>query len=265
MLYGAMNFPILPVLDEIEAIARLGFDYLELAMDPPMAHYSRIAADLPTIARALKNHGLGLVCHLPTFVSTADLTESLRRASQDEMRRSLETAHTLGAGKVVLHPSPVTGLAAFVPETAKRYAFEFLAVMVEAAAESGIAICLENMFPRNRIGVTPEDFTEIFTAFPSLRLTLDTGHAHIDSEGNSRLFQLVNQFGDRIGHLHFSDNRGRRDDHMAIGRGTVDFRGLARRLKAIGFNETLTLEVFEQDRQLLAESRIRIAAMFATG
>ena len=34
MLYGAMNFPIKPILDEIEDIAALGFDYLEMAMDP---------------------------------------------------------------------------------------------------------------------------------------------------------------------------------------------------------------------------------------
>jgi hypothetical protein len=42
MLYGGMNFPIKPVLEEIEAIAELGFDYLELAMDPPQAHYKMI-------------------------------------------------------------------------------------------------------------------------------------------------------------------------------------------------------------------------------
>jgi hypothetical protein len=41
MLYGAMNFPIRPILEELEAISGLGFDYLELAMDPPQAHYKR--------------------------------------------------------------------------------------------------------------------------------------------------------------------------------------------------------------------------------
>jgi hypothetical protein len=28
MQFGAMNFPVMPVLDEIETFARLGFDYL---------------------------------------------------------------------------------------------------------------------------------------------------------------------------------------------------------------------------------------------
>ena len=34
MRYGAMNFPIKPVLKELEAFAHLGFDYLELTLDP---------------------------------------------------------------------------------------------------------------------------------------------------------------------------------------------------------------------------------------
>lgn len=263
MQYGAMNFPVMPVLDEIENIARLGFDYLELAMDPPMAHHSVLTANRTAIARAIADTGLGLVCHLPTFVSTADLTESLRQASVDEMRRSLEAAHALGAKKVVLHPSMVGGMGAFVPATAKGHAFEFFAQIVADAEELQMTVCLENMFPRNRIGVTPEDLGEIFTAFPSLRLTLDTGHAHIDSEGNSRLLQLVDRFADRLGHLHFSDNRGKRDDHLAVGRGTVNFKELVRRLKKIGYDDTLTLEIFEQDRQLLVDSRRTVMTMFA--
>jgi len=42
MRYGAMNFPIKPVLKELEAFAHLGFDYLELTLDPPLGHYSII-------------------------------------------------------------------------------------------------------------------------------------------------------------------------------------------------------------------------------
>ena len=40
MRFGAMNFPVSPILQEIEAFAALGFDFLELAMDPPAAHVS---------------------------------------------------------------------------------------------------------------------------------------------------------------------------------------------------------------------------------
>ena len=263
MRFGAMNFPVMPVLDEIDAIARLGFDYLELAMDPPKAHHSTLSSSKKAIISVLKDSGLGLVCHMPTFVTTADLTESLRRASIAEIRLSLNMAGELGAEKVVLHPSMVSGMGMFVQDLVKGYAFEFLSEMVAAAQQLAVTICLENMFPRNLLGVEPEDFEEIFQNFPSLKLTLDTGHANIADQGGTRLKRLVEKFVGRIGHLHFSDNQGRRDDHWAIGKGTVNFPQLVKSLKTIGYDDTLTLEVFEQDRKMLVASRERLKGMFA--
>lgn len=263
MQFGAMNFPIKPLLAEIDSIARLGFDYLELAMDPPMAHHSILAASRTAIARALAVNGLGLVCHLPTFLSTADLTPSLRQASVTEMHRSLEVAADLGAGKAVLHPSPASGMGAYVLDTVKGYAFDFLSQMADAARRLGLPICLENMFPRNRLGVEPDDLAEIFECFPSFEMTLDTGHANIDDPRGRRLKDLVERFGGRIAHLHISDNRGKLDDHLAVGQGSVRFADLVRRLKSAGYDGTVTLEVFDANSRALVESRERIKAMFA--
>lgn len=256
-----MNFPVAPVIDEIEEFARLGFDYFELAMDPPMAHHSILHATRKRIQTALKESGLGLVCHLPTFVTTADLTESLRKASVMEMRRSLEVAAALGAKKVVVHPSVASGMGAFVLETVKGYALDFLSEMVEAANTLALTLCLENMFPRYGVGVEPEDLEEMFTAFPTLKLTLDTGHAHIGDKRGKRLRALVERFANRIGHLHFSDNKGRLDDHLAIGQGAINFTRLVRQLKAVSYDDTLTLEVFDTNRTMLVKSREKIRAM----
>lgn len=262
MQFGAMNFPVIPVLDEIDAFARLGFDYLELAMDPPMAHHTILASAKKAITQALKANRLGLVCHLPTFVTTADLTESLRRASVMEMHRSMAVAADLGARKVILHPSMAGGMGAFVLDVVKGHAFDFLAEMEAAADRLGVTICLENMFPRNRLGVEPDDFREIFEAFPTLKMTLDTGHANIDDRRGWRLKTMLEQFGRRIGHLHISDNQGRVDDHLAVGQGTIDFTDVVRRLKKAGFDDTVTLEVFDADRNLLVASRERIRSLF---
>ncbi len=258
-----MNFPILPVLDEIDSFARMGFDYLELAMDPPMAHHSTLFAGKKELIMALKDNGLGLVCHLPTFLTTADLTESLRRASVAEMLLSLNVAVELGAKKVVLHPSMASGMGAFVLTTVKGYAFEFLSEIVAAARQLDVTICLENMFPRNLLGVVPDDFEEFFRVFPSLKLTLDTGHANIADPQGRRMQHLVERFGKRLGHLHFSDNKGKRDDHLAIGEGSINFSELVHNLKAIGYDDTLTLEVFDKDRGKLVASRERLKILFA--
>ena len=131
MLYGAMNFPVMPVLSELEEIKRLGFDYLELAMDPPLAHHKMIREQKERLLRALEDFKMGLVCHLPTFVSTADLTESMREASLNEVLESVKVAADLHAFKAVLHPSFIVGLSVFVMNQARQYAFESLEAIVE--------------------------------------------------------------------------------------------------------------------------------------
>jgi sugar phosphate isomerase/epimerase len=258
MQFGAMNFPVTPLLQEVDTVAGLGFDYIEIAMDPPMAHYSILSEDQKAIKKSLAVNGLGVICHLPTFVTTADLTESLRLASVTEVQRSLSVAADLGTKKVVLHPSMVFGMGAFVLETVKGFAFDFLGEIIDTAERLEITICLENMMPRNMLGVEPDDFSEIFSTFPSLMLTLDTGHANIADYSGNRLIELVKRFGNRIGHLHFSDNSGLRDDHLALGKGTIRFTELIKRIRTTGYDDTLTLEIFENDRQTLVQSKILV-------
>lgn len=264
MKYGAMNFPVTPLFAEIETFADMGFDYLELAMDPPMAHSSALSRNMDKIKQRLTDSGLDVVCHLPTFVLTADLTKSIRRSSVEEMLRSIKVAAELGAPKVVLHPSIVFGMGPFVMDIVKEYFFEFLAEMVAAANRLKVTICLENMMPRNMLGVEPADFEEIYAMHPTLQMTLDTGHANIGAPAGSRLFELVENFRTRLSHIHISDNLGKSDDHLAVGQGTVDFSALIKRLVKLGYDDTITLEIFDQDRRMLTESRDKIKKLFDT-
>ncbi|MBW1862298.1 MAG: sugar phosphate isomerase/epimerase, partial [Deltaproteobacteria bacterium] len=59
MLYGAMNSPIRPVLKELEEINKLGFDYIELTMDSPQAHYEMINQQKDEFLRTLKGFNMG--------------------------------------------------------------------------------------------------------------------------------------------------------------------------------------------------------------
>jgi len=263
MLYGAMNFPVRPLLEEVESVGKLGFDYLELAMDPPHGHYSvlrRIESDL---RKALDQRNLGIVCHLPTFISSADLTEGLRCASLNEILASLDVAAELQTLKVVLHPGYISGLGRFVMDEVKANGMKSLDVIVGKAHELGLWLCLENMFPRGHWLVHPEDFVEVLDKFPSLYLTLDTGHAHMADAADRMTLEFIEKFGHRIGHIHANDNFGMEDNHLPIGAGTIDFQALVKGLKAKGYDDTMTLEVFSKDRDYLKISRQKIEAMFA--
>ena len=264
MQYGAMNFPIKPVAEELEDIAALGFDYLELTMDPPRAHYTTIRQQMNSILSALNSHAMNVICHLPTFVSTADLTDSIREASLQEMFNSLEVAAELGSLKVVLHPGHIGGLGAYVKETALAYANESLTSIINRAQDLGLCVCLENMFPKCRSFFKPADFVEILQRFPDLKLTLDTGHANIGNPGGRRIQEFIEKFGQRIGHLHVSDNFGERDDHISVGAGKIDFLKIVRALKKCGYDDTATLEIFSEDRRELQASRDRFDRLFKT-
>ena len=263
MLYGAMNFPIKPVLSEIKEIAELGFDYLELAMDPPQAHYTTVQENKELILKALDAYSIQLVCHLPTFVSIADLTESIRKASLTEMFKSLEVAAELNASKVVLHPGHIGGLGIFVMETSLKYGLDSLAAIIAKAEQLGLCVCLENMFPRTGSFFEPANFNEILERFPQLKLTLHTGHANIGSPQSDRTLGFIKQFCHRIGHIHLSDNFGKKDDHLPLGEGTIDFYNIARSLKDFAYDDTITLEIFAEDRRKLQSSKEDFVAMLA--
>jgi sugar phosphate isomerase/epimerase len=262
MRYGAMNFPVNRVHKEIEQFDALGFDYLELTLDPPEAHYATVRAQKNEILRHLQNYGMGLICHLPTFVYTADLTERIRRASLLEMVESLQTAKELGAEKVVVHPGYIGGMGVFIMDMSRKYAFESLYTISQKADALGMVLCLENMFPRYLSLVEPEDFKPVFEQFPTLKLTLDTGHANIGDTKGDRIIRFLSDFSHRLGHVHMSDNHGKRDDHLPVGKGSVPFERIVRALRAIGYDDTITLEIFTDDRKDLAASREKIDKLF---
>ena len=262
MKYGAMNFPVIPVLEELEAISMMRFDYMELTLDPPQAHYRVIERQAEALLKSLDQYGMSLVCHLPTFVSTADLTDSIRRASLEETLKSLELAAELRAMKAVLHPSIIRGMGVFVMDRARENAMNSLEIIVKKSDELGMHLCLENMFPQSNSLVDPDDFVEVFDRFPSLKMTLDTGHANMESKGSYKIIEFIERFADRIFHVHANDNLGKEDNHLPLGTGTIDFPRVVKALKEAGYQETVTLEVFSRDRDYLSMSRDKIASMF---
>jgi sugar phosphate isomerase/epimerase len=257
MKYGAMNFPIKPLLKEIEEIGELGFDYVELTLDPPEATPQKVSAQKRLIQELLHRYGMGITGHLPTFVWTSDLYESLRKTSVQETLDALEAGSELGIEKVVLHPGYITGLAKFVLDRAKGYGMESIGAILKKAISLGITLCIENMFPQSNFLSSPHEFQEVFQSFPEIRLALDIGHANLGG-GKNKSSEFIHQFGYRIGHVHANDNFGKEDNHLPIGVGIIDFEKILRELNEAQYDETLTLEVFSKDREYLKISKEKI-------
>jgi sugar phosphate isomerase/epimerase len=261
MKYGAMNFPIKPLLREMEEIGEMGFDYVELTMDPPEATPQKILAQKRSMKELLNRYKMGMVGHLPTFVWTSDLYESFRRVSLQENFDALEAGAQLGIEKMVLHPGIITGLGKLLMDRAKGYGMEAIETVLKKSITLGMTLCIENMFPQAHFLSQPPEFQSVFEAFPELRLTLDIGHANLGG-GKNKSSEFIQRYGYRIGHVHANDNFGKQDNHLPIGAGIIDFEKILRELKEAEYDETITLEVFSRDRDYLKISKEKIKRMW---
>src|SRR5581483_11812404 len=102
MLIGAMNHPARDVLNEIEWMAELGLDFVDLTLEPPRAGVGTM--NLPAVRAALARHGLQIVGHTAYYLPIASPFESIRRAAVAELRQCLTAFASLGAKWMNVHP-----------------------------------------------------------------------------------------------------------------------------------------------------------------
>ncbi len=75
--------------------------------------------------------------------------------------------------------------------------------------------------------------------------TLDVGHAHL----NGRLPAFLET---GFSHMHIHDNNGKKDEHAAIGEGTIDFAPVVAALKRTGATSVIEVRSFEGVKASLA-------------
>jgi sugar phosphate isomerase/epimerase len=250
MLIGAMNHPMREPLAEIATLGDLGFDFIDLTLEPALAGADRV--DVAAIRSALRARALGVVGHTAWYLPIASPFDSVRRSALDEMRRCLDVFAEVGAELVNVHPD------FRVPLHEEPYIIkantESIAALVESAGQRGLRMMVENVPGLyNRTDV----LSALLAALPDLGFHLDVGHANL---GTDRIItgDLLRACGHRLAHVHLSDNRGGHDDlHLPLGAGRIDWLQTADLLIAAGYDGTVTLEVFSADQDYLALSRAK--------
>lgn len=249
MRIGAMTNPLTALLPQIHWIGEQGFDFVDLAVEPPMAEHEAI--DTRGVRHALDAAGLDRIVHTSPYLPLASAHRPVREAAAGEIRRCIGLAAELGAALVTLH---YLGAPRFFHrgQVVSVYA-ELLESL--AACDSGVRVAIENS-PINRGELSL--FREIFTRVPQAGLLLDVGHTHIRS-GRTLAPDFLEDavVGKRLAHVHLSDNDGRDDLHLPLGavRNGIDWKKTAAGLKRSGYSGTVTLEVFSPDRDYLLASR----------
>lgn len=257
MRIGAMNHPMRDVVEEIHAFKALGFDFLDLTLEPARTLPDLI--DVARVAAALQSTGLGAVGHTAWYLPIASPIPALRQAAHDELRRAFDVFARLGISPVNVHPDQR------IPSVYPRdWGIEqnaaALAILTAEAEQRGLRLMVENLPGTfNRV----DALQKVFAAAPSLGFHLDVGHANLSTPANLT-GTLLDRFADRLRHVHFSDNKGGDADlHLPMGVGAIDWRWAVRELKRHGYDGTISLEVFSPDREYLEMSRKKVQKIWA--
>lgn len=257
MRIGAMNHPMFDVVGEIRCFADAGFDFIDLTLEPQRAYSGTLRID--EVKRALDKTGLGIIGHTAYYLPIASPMPEVRQAAIQEIERDILIFTELGAELVNIHPF----IEAPLHETRwiRERNIEAFRHLSEKARASGLELMLENMPPNFN---SPRDLATIFAAVPEMGFHLDVGHANLETEHNMTV-ELASYFADRLRHVHFSDNNGGNLDlHLPLGVGKIDWQWVVHILKRIGYDGTITLEVFADDREYLYRSRDKLRGWWDT-
>lgn len=167
-------------------------------------------------------------------------------ASLAALKQAIKIAQRLDAAYIVLHPGEYDraipdavadpeGYAAARAECLARCASFLRKLVDETGGEAGIPLALENVPPRpERFGSDCDFLLDAIAAAGTsrVRVLLDIGHAHLC--GPERALAELRKCKSRLIGMHIGDNHGERDEHLAVGGGTVPYRELAAELAEDG-------------------------------
>jgi len=234
----------------IEFAAKAGFDFVQLGYEAPLKWVGEISKDRRRRIRTLaENLGLQVCIHsVANGVNVAWTNIGIRQESLKQLKESIEFTYDVGAELLTTHPGWKDMLGYRYPEEAYALAIEGHCELAEYATSYGVRLGVENMPPGwISFCVKAEEAKAMIQAVDrdNFGLTLDVGHINI--LGADTIGEFITALTDKIFLIHLHDNDGKRDQHKAIGEGTVDFHRAISLLGQAGINAPLCIEAASLD------------------
>jgi sugar phosphate isomerase/epimerase len=238
LLFSSAAFFARPLERTFQLAAQAGFTGVEVMVTTDSA--SQDPAAMTQLSQA---HGLSIgAIHSPCLLVTRRVWGS---DPVGKIERSVEVASGAGVPIVVVHPP-------------YRWQSAYRRLLTESSGLSGdpeVTVAVENMFPvhigRHRLTLHSNQDLDELDEMP--HLVLDTSHAAVAGHD---LVEVRKRFGDRLRHVHLSDNAGKGwDSHLPPGEGTLNLDAFLDDLVASGYSGSVSLEV-DLRRYLRDEPRL---------
>jgi sugar phosphate isomerase/epimerase len=179
------------------------------------------------------------------------------RATVKRLELSIMHAQALDACVWVFHPGAGTGISTFYPGFGWLQNLKTARTLAKIGNEYGVKIAIENVpEPYPGLMKNVKEFEEFYANVDEdIGLVVDVGHANI----NGQIESFFRTFKDKIVHVHLSDNDGKSDQHLGIGRGTVNWTRIVGLMKDLSTGTTAVVESVEH----VEESLQRLGELFA--
>lgn len=185
---------------------------------------------LPLIRDILETTNLELTLHLPfSDLNLASLNQPIWDETLRQHRQCLNIAKDF-IKLAVVHPGHLSPLGMQLPDMAWKQNLSGLQALCTYASDLGILIGVENMI--NMPYIYGRHAGEILgmiesVSMENIGLTLDFGHANT----NDLIDQFLEVDLSKIIHIHLHDNHGKKDEHLSLGKGNIDWRKVLRKLQ----------------------------------
>jgi sugar phosphate isomerase/epimerase len=242
-------------LDEaIASIAAAGYRGVELMADIPHAYPpSMNASDRQSLKRRIASLGLQ-VSNINAFtLFAAGDTYHPTWIKSDPDRRGLRISHTLrclelaremGSHTISLQPGgPMIG-AKISRRDAEELFADGLRQIIPGAREAGIILAVE---PEPGLLIqTAEEYRQFkkkyFADEPLVRMNCDIGHLFCVGDDPAT---VIRQMPQEIAHIHLEDiGKDRVHQHLAPGKGVIDFAEIVTALRKIDYRGWVTVELY---------------------
>ncbi len=242
--YGLLTNPSIELISEISKIYDLNFDYVEIGIEGPEGNPDIInkKKNKDVIKKLLERFKQKPIAHTAYWIDLASDYDYIRHAWILEALREIKTARKLGIDLINFHAN-INGM--FYGEKRKIVLdnmIKSLREIVSQAKKYKVDVMLENV-PLSKGIHSVSEFKYIIDNVNALFVHLDIPHA-FTSGGMASVIEYINTFRDKIIHVHWHDNHGQKDEHLPIGEGFIDHQTAVKALKDIGYDRTITLEVF---------------------
>ncbi len=195
-----------------------------------------------------ESHQIQLSLHIPYFINISEILIHLRKSNINYFRRTIRCAYELNATHITMHMGSFFWFPVEQWERKKalnRF-IKYLECVLKSSNDHMVNIALENVVPLPTgsdyylLGDNVDDFNYIFNNVESnyIKFCLDTGHANM-AEG---VLEYTKNFSDRLICIHYHDNNGTNDEHLAVGKGNVPWHDFASELKNIGYQNPMISE-----------------------